>query len=121
MASVTSGVGLCLDIVGAAVLVVVLWKRLAVLTTGDARTAREFAHDLAVGVSGALLLTFGFLFQLASALGYPHRESRRNCHLRVLASLLLGALVAGCIYFAVRPVAEAWETWRRASRTVAVS
>jgi hypothetical protein len=112
MGSVISPVGLCFDVVGAGVLALI--KRSHLLTwLGENRTPREYAHDLALAISGGLLLMIGFVFQWVAAFGYPHHRPRETVAYATVAVLLGGTLLAGVFYLAIRGPAERRETNRR--------
>jgi hypothetical protein len=113
MAALTSAVGLCLDMVGAVVLVFVLRKHSQPLLTGSLRTPEEYAHDLAIGCSGAALLIAGFAFQLAAAFGYHHYQSRENVIYDCLAAVPLGAVLAWIIFQTLKPPLQRREQRRR--------
>jgi nitrate/nitrite transporter NarK len=113
MGSVTSAVGICIDMIGAVVLVFALYKRSAPLAPGDARTPAEFAHDLAIGFSGAVLLVAGFAFQLAAAFGYQHHRPRETVLYACLAAFAIAPLVGWLVYRGARPIAEDWERSHR--------
>lgn len=92
-----SGGGLALDMIGAVLLTLGLFRRPLPLFPGWTRSPLEAANDRAYGTTGGALLLMGFLGQLAGAAGFGSR-ARGSVLFTAAVVFVAGALLAYAMF-----------------------
>jgi hypothetical protein len=96
-------IGLTLDVIGAVVLAVGLWRPVKLGTyEGNVRDRSEVAADRASAITGAAFLVFGFGLQGVSAVAGGAGSSVPRAILAAAITLGLGSLVAWVAHKALR-------------------
>jgi protein-S-isoprenylcysteine O-methyltransferase Ste14 len=99
---VLSVIGLALDIIGAIVVVLVLFQRFTATFGGRARS--DDARDWAIGAVGALFLSSGFLLQLLPHFGIGPSGTSQSRALALALTLCAGSLAAWLLYWCLRRI-----------------